>query len=133
MENVAVAPTNSRAMFWIGWVLSGLASAALLFSGAVKFMPVSDPAMEENLRHIGWRADQLPGLGILEIACVIVYLIPQTAVLGAILLAGYMGGAIATHVRVGDPFIAQVVIGVVFWLGLWLREPRLRELLPIRK
>ena len=129
----ATRPSNSKAMFWIGWVLSGLASAVLIFSGIVKFMPVSDPAMEESLRHIGWRADQLSGLGILEIAVVIVYLIPQTAVLGAILTAAYMGGAIATHVRVGDPFIAQAVIGVIFWLGLWLREPRLRELLPIRK
>jgi len=129
----ATRPSNSKAMFWIGWVLSGLASALLIFSGLVKFMPVSDPEMEKALEHIGWRADQLTGLGILEIAVVIVYLIPQTAVLGAILVAGYMGGAIATHFRVGDPFIAQAVIGVIFWLGLWLREPRLRELLPIRK
>jgi hypothetical protein len=129
----ATRPSNSKAMFWIGWVLSGLSSAALLISGAFKFMPVSDPAMEESLRHIGWRADQLPSLGILEIAVVIVYLIPQTAVLGAILTAAYMGGAVATHVRVGDPFFAQVIIGVLFWLGLWLREPRLREMLPIRR
>ncbi len=132
MDNVT-RPSNSKAMFWIGWVLSGLASAMLLLSGAFKFVPVSDPEMEKNLRHIGWEASQLPGLGILEIAVVIVYLIPQTAVLGAILTAGYMGGAIATHVRVGDPFIAQAVIGVIFWLGLWLRDPRLRDLLPIRK
>lgn len=128
----ATRPSNSKAMFWIGWVLSGLASAALLFSGAAKFMPVTDPQMEESLRHIGWRADQLSGLGILEIAVVIIFLIPQTAVLGAILVTGYMGGAVATHVRVGDPFFVQVIVGMVFWLGLWLREPRLRELLPIR-
>lgn len=129
----ATRPSNSKAMFWIGWVLSGLVSLMLIGSGAVKFMPVSDPGMEESLRHIGWRADQLSGLGILEIAVVIVYLIPQTAVLGAILVTGYMGGAVATHARVGDDFYVQVIIGMVFWLGLWLREPRLREMLPIRR
>lgn len=118
-------------MFWIGWVLSGLASAMLLLSGALKFAPIT-PEAEQGLQQIGWRADQVGTLGILEIACVIVYLIPQTAVLGAILVTGYMGGAIATHLRVGDPFIVQAIIPMVFWLGLWLREPRLRQLLPLR-
>ena len=61
-----------------------------------------------------------------------VYLIPQTAVLGAILLAGYVGGAICTHWRVGDPFIVQIVLGICVWLGLYLREPRLKALLPLR-
>jgi hypothetical protein len=132
MENVAVAPANSRAMFWIGWVLSGLSSLMLLFSGAAKFMPVT-PETEQGLQHVGWRADQMGTLGILEIASVILYLIPQTAVIGAILVTGYMGGAIATHLRVGDPVIVQTIIPIVFWLGLWLRDARLRELLPIRK
>jgi hypothetical protein len=71
-------------------------------------------------------------LGILEVSCVIIFLIPRTAVLGAILIAAYMGGATATHVRVGDPFYATVLVGVFVWLGLWLREPRLRALLPLR-
>jgi hypothetical protein len=130
MEDVT-RPSNSKATFWIGWTLSGLASALLLFSGVLKFAPIT-PEAEQGLQHIGWRADQVGTLGILEIACVIVFLIPQTAVIGAILVTGYMGGAIATHLRVGDPFIVQTIIPIVFWLGLWLREPRLRQLLPLR-
>lgn len=124
-------PSNSKAMFWSGWILSGLSGAMLLVSGLFKFAPIS-PEAEQGLQHIGWRADQVGTLGILEIACVVLYLIPQTAVLGAILVTGYMGGAIATHLRVGDPFIAQAIIPMVVWLGLWLREPRLRQLLPLR-
>jgi hypothetical protein len=71
-------------------------------------------------------------LGIVELACTIIYLVPQTAVLGAILLTGYMGGAIATHVRVGDPYFVQIGMGVMLWLGLYLRDARLRALLPLR-
>jgi hypothetical protein len=70
---------------------------------------------------------------VVEIACVLIYLIPRTAVIGAILLTAYMGGAIATHVRVGDPFWVQTVVGMAFWGGLWLRDPRLRQLIPITK
>jgi hypothetical protein len=124
--------TPSKKLYWIGWGLSVLPSLALLLSGIVKFLPVT-PDTEQGLQHIGWRAEQLPTLGILEIAVVIVYLIPQTAVLGAILVTAYMGGTIATHLRVGDPFVIQILIGILFWLGLWLRDGRLRELLPIRK
>jgi hypothetical protein len=73
------------------------------------------------------------GLGITEVACTIIYLIPRTAVLGAILLTGYFGGATATHVRVGDPsFVGPVVLGVLVWLGLFLRDDRLRALIPLR-
>jgi hypothetical protein len=72
-------------------------------------------------------------LGILEIACVVVYLIPATAVLGAVLLTGYMGGAILTHLRVGDPFFVQILLGIFVWLGIYLREDRLKSLLPLRR
>lgn len=131
--NIENAPV-SRTAFWIGWALSILASLALITSGAMKLLQPASMAEDtaKGLDHIGWRMDQMTGLGILEIACVVFYLIPQTAFFGAILVSGYMGGAIATHVRVGDPFIAQVVIGIVFWLGLWLRDARLRALLPLR-
>ena len=124
--------SNSKAMFWVGWILSGLTGALLLLSGALKFMP-ANPETEQALQHIGWRPDQVGTLGILEVACAILYLIPQTAVFGAILVTGYMGGAIATHLRIGDPLIMQTIIPIVVWLGLWLREPRLREILPLRK
>jgi hypothetical protein len=72
-------------------------------------------------------------LAILEISCAVVYLVPPTAVLGAILLAGYVGGTIVTHWRVGDPFVIQIVLGLLVWLGLFLREPRLKELIPLRR
>jgi hypothetical protein len=131
MENAATA---SKKMFWVGWTLSILSSLALIMSGAIKLIQPASMAEETamGLEHIGWKMNQMTGLGILEIACVIIYLIPQTSILGAILVTGYMGGAIATHVRVGDAFIAQALIGVVVWLGLWLRDPRLRELIPLR-
>ena len=74
------------------------------------------------------------GLGILELSVAVIYLIPQTSILGAILVTGYIGGAIATHVRIGDYFLVpHILIGVLVWLGVWLRDPRLRELLPIRR
>ena len=72
-------------------------------------------------------------LGILELACTIVYVIPRTAVLGAILLTGYLGGAIATHVRIGEPFLPVILMGVLIWGGLFLRDPRLRALMPLRR
>ena len=72
------------------------------------------------------------GIGILELACTIIYVIPRTAVLGAILLTGYLGGAILTHLRVGEPIFLQVIFGVLIWGGLYLRDPRLRVLIPLR-
>ncbi|MGQ0543432.1 MAG: DoxX family protein [Blastocatellia bacterium] len=130
-ENTASA---SKTLFWIGWVLSIISALMLIMSGSMKLIQPASMAADtaKGLEHIGWRVDQLTGLGILELACTIIYLIPKTAVLGAILLAAYLGGAVATHVRVGDAFFVQVLIGVVVWLGLWLRDPRLRELLPLR-
>jgi hypothetical protein len=71
-------------------------------------------------------------LAILEVSCVVIYLVPQTSVLGAILLTGYIGGTIVTHWRVGDPFYVQIAIGILVWLGLYLREPRLKALIPVR-
>lgn len=127
MEN-----TNGRGkQFWIGFALSILPSLLLLFSATGKFLKPT--GMEENLTPLGWRMDQMTGLGILEAAVVVIYLIPRTSVLGAILITGYMGGAIATHVRIGDYLIlVHILIGVAVWLGLWLRDPRLRALLPLK-
>lgn len=121
-----------KAQLWTGRVLSGLVVLAMVLAGSMKFGPVDENA-EKELATIGWNANKLPALGITEIVCAVLYAIPQTAVLGAVLLTGYMGGAIATHVRVGDPFVVQAVIGVLVWAGLWLREPRLRAILPLRR
>ena len=86
----------------------------------------------EGLEKMSWDPNLAIPLGITELACTILYLIPQTSVLGAILLTGYMGGAIATHISLEEPFAFQAVFGVVIWLGIFLREPRLRTILPIR-
>ena len=124
------APTP-KAMVWTGRVLSVLPALMLIMSGVMKLMKPKE--VVEGFAHLGYPADLALPLGILELACTVIYLIPQTAVLGAILLTGYMGGAIATHVRLGEPFYAQVGIGVVIWLGLYLREARLRAILPLRR
>jgi hypothetical protein len=86
----------------------------------------------EGFTHLGYDPKLALGLGIVELACTIVYLVPQTAVLGAILLTGYLGGATATHLRIGEPFVPPVVFGMVLWAGLYLRDSRIRALLPFR-
>jgi uncharacterized membrane protein YphA (DoxX/SURF4 family) len=117
-------------LVWIGRVISGLACAIFLFSAFMKLK--GGPELEEGMAHLGLPASMVQPLAILELACVVAYMIPMTSVIGAILLAGYMGGAICTHWRVGDPFLVQIAVGVAVWLGLWLREPRLRSLMPLR-
>lgn len=124
-------PQPSKAARITGWVLSILPVPLFAFSAFGKFMLPPDAA--KGFEHLGWPTSAATPLGILEVACVILYLIPQTAVLGAILLAGYMGGAIATHARIGEPFFMQAGLGIVLWLGLYLREPRLRALIPLRR
>jgi hypothetical protein len=117
-------------MLWTGYVVSALPAIALLPSGAIKLFMT--PEMAKGLEPIGWKLEQMLAIGVLELACIVLYLAPQTAVLGAILVTGYMGGAIATHVRVGEGFVPQVIIGVLAWLGLYLRDARVRALIPWR-
>ncbi len=117
-------------MFWTGWVVTILPVLGLIPSAVFKFIQPAD--MIKQLDKLGWQGHQMPALGIVEITCTILYLIPQTAVLGAILLTGYLGGAIATHVRIADDFSPPAIMGVLVWLGLFLRDPRLRALLPLR-
>jgi hypothetical protein len=103
----------------------------LLLSAGFKF---AKPQMVlDGFRTMGWPERLALALGIVELACTVLYVIPRTSVLGAVLLTGYLGGATATHVRIGDPFYTTVGLGVLVWLGLYLREPRLRALLPLRR
>ncbi|MBX7165697.1 MAG: DoxX family protein [Pirellulales bacterium] len=118
-------------LIWTGRVLSWLIGALLIMSAAGKF--AGGAGLEEGLKHLGLPMSMVKPLAIVELTCAVVYLIPQTAVLGAILIAGYMGGAICTHWRVGDPFIVQIGVGVVAWLGVYLRDRRLWALLPLRR
>ena len=122
----------SKAMIWIGWLLSVLPSLMLLFSGSMKLVKPDD--LVKGFEHLGYPEHLALTLGIVEIGCTLVYLIPRTAVLGAILLTGYLGGAIATHVRLLEmQFLAPLVLGVLIWGGLFLRDPQVRALIPVRK
>ena len=120
----------SKKMLWTGRILSALPVLMLILSAVMKFVMPPDAA--KGFEHLGYPVSLALGLGILELACTVLYVIPRTSVLGAILLAAYLGGATATHVRVGDPFYMPVLLGILVWLGLYLRDPRLRALLPLR-
>lgn len=122
---------GSGKVVWIGRVITGIVSLLFLFSAGMKF--VGGAEVKEGMAHLGLPESMIIPLGILEAACTVIYLIPATSALGAVLLAGYIGGAICTHWRVGDPFLPQVAIGLVVWLGIYLREPRLKALIPIRR
>ena len=117
---------------WTGRVLSGLPVVLLLLSASMK---LSHPPMvvETFVGKLGYPASVLPSLAVLELFCTVVYIVPRTAVLGAVLLTGYLGGAVATHVRVGDAFVVPLLLGVLVWAGLYLRDERVRALLPLRK
>ncbi len=130
MENDNGVKT-SAARVWGGRIATLIPTFMLLMSAAMKF--IQPTGSDEGLAHLGWTADKMYAIGILEIAVAIIYLIPRTAVVGAILVTGYLGGAIATHVRVGDPFIIPAALAVLAWLGVYLREPRLKLLIPFRK
>lgn len=131
MPSESSSPVPSSRAIWTGRVLSALPVAALTMSSIMKF--VQPPMVLEGMAKAGWNADLMLGLGIVELVCTVLYAIPQTAVLGAILLTGYLGGATATHVRVGEPWFGAVMMGVMLWLGLALRDPRLWALIPLRK
>lgn len=123
--------SGSKALIWTGRVLSTLVVLLLTMSAVMKFM--KPPEVTEGFTKLGYSPDLAIPIGIVEVVSTLIYAIPQTAVLGAILLTGYLGGATATHVRVGDPFIGPVIIGVVVWLGVFLRDARLRAILPWRQ
>ncbi len=127
-------PSVSPALRWTGLGLSTLAILFPAFDAVGKVMKI--PQVIEATTKLGIPVEQVPGLGVLLLACTILYAIPQTAVLGAILLTGYLGGAAQAHVRVGGPAFPvafSVGLGVLVWLGLWLRDRRLQALAPLRK
>ncbi len=131
MQSLSPAPPVSKAARWTGRVMTTLPALMLIFSGAMKL--AGPPDLAKGFDHLGIPLSHAVGLGILELACTLIYLIPRTSMLGAILLTGYLGGATATHVRVGDPYFATIILGVVIWGGLFLREPRLRALIPLKR
>jgi len=139
MEIITTLPPNpasaetvpvSKKVLWAAHLLSALPVLMLLASSLTKF---AKPApVLEGFAHLGLPERLAFGLGLLELICTAVYVVPQTAVLGAILLTGYLGGAVVCHLRVGDVFIGPIVWGVLLWAGLFLRDKRLRALIPWR-
>jgi uncharacterized membrane protein YphA (DoxX/SURF4 family) len=128
-SDIQSAPVSTK-MLWAGRIVSALPVLMFIVSGILKLLKLE--AVKDQFSKLGWDPNLLLGLGILELICAVIYVIPRTSMLGAILLTGYLGGAIATHVRVGEQFIMPAVLGVLIWGGLYLRDYRLRALLPLR-
>jgi hypothetical protein len=123
----------SKANLWIGRIVSYLPALFLLVDGAMKL--VKPPVVVEATVKLGYSESVIVPMGVVLLICTILYLIPATSVLGAILLTGYLGGAVATHVRTGESLFSivfPVIFGILIWLGLYLRDPRLRALIPLR-
>jgi hypothetical protein len=130
MQAATVSAQGPRTMLWAGRIICALPVLFMLFDSVIKVI-LLDPVVEAFTR-LGYPVSIAPLIGILAIACTVVYVIPRTSVLGAILLTGYLGGATATHVRIGDAFVFPIVIGVMLWGGLYLLDDRLRALIPLR-
>jgi len=127
-------PSVTRAQRVAGTILSGLIIAFLAFDGAIKLVPL--PVVTETMAGLGYSADPALArlLGVITLGCAVLYAIPRTSVLGAILLTGLLGGAIATHLRVGSPIFSHllfgVYVGVIAWGGLYLRYEVVRKMIP---
>ena len=124
----------SKKRLWAGRIIGALPALFLLLDGVMKL--VKPAVVVEATIQLGYPESVILGLGIVLLACTVLYLIPRTAILGAILLTGYLGGAVATHVRVSEglfPVLFPVFLGVLVWGGLWLRDERLRALIPLRR
>ncbi len=130
----AARASSSKKGLWVGRVLSGLVVLFLIPDGIVKF--IKPAPVVEAFAHVGWPLSLANVLGTLLLVCIALYAIPRTSILGAILLTGYLGGAVATHLRAGDPLFSHILfptyLGVLLWLGLYLRDDRVRVLIPLR-
>jgi hypothetical protein len=133
MQSGNQSASVGRAMLWSGRIMSALPALFLLFDASMKF--VKPTQVVEATVKLGYPEGVILGLGIVLLTCTVLYLIPPTAVLGAILLTGYLGGAVASHVRVGDELFAitfPIIFGALLWGGLYLRDARVRALIPLR-
>jgi hypothetical protein len=137
MSTIAGTAAVSKPALLTGRVLSGLVIVFLLFDGAIKLVPW--PIVTETMDRIGYGSSETLArtLGVITVACTVLYAIPPTSFVGAILLTGYLGGAMASHVRIGSPLFTHILfgfyLGLMVWGGLWLRDGSLRTLLPFRR
>jgi DoxX-like family len=133
---VDTAPVSKPAR-WLGRLLSGLVILFLLFDGAIKLVPW--PVVTETMDRMGYGSSETlaRSLGVITLVCTILYAVPPTSILGAILLTGYLGGAMASHVRIGSPLFSHILfgfyLGLMVWGGLWLRNRSLRDLIPFSR
>lgn len=123
--------TVSKHQLRTAYILSGATAAFMAYSSIIKI--IKPPIVVKTFEHLQWDDRLAPWLGVVQLICTVLYIIPRTAILGAILLTGFLGGAAAAHVRLQEIFIAPIILGIVFWLGLYLRDDRLRSLIPWRK
>ena len=127
--------TQPKTRLVTGHILTGLVVLFLAFDTVMKVLKLA-PAVQ-GTTELGYPAGTVLWIGVIELACLVLYLVPRTSVLGALLLTGYLGGAIATHVRVGSPLASHtlfpIYVAFMVWGGLYLREARLRELIPLRR
>ena len=136
MSAISETPRVTSTALWIGRVLSGLVIAFLLLDGAIKLVPIAE--VTQTMQQLGYSGSvaQARGLGVLTLVCALLYAFPRTAILGAILLTGLLGGAMATHLRVDSPVFSHLLfglyLGLMAWGGLYLRDPALRALVPWR-
>jgi hypothetical protein len=137
MSTIAGTAAVSKPALLTGRVLSGLVIVFLLFDGAIKLVPW--PIVTETMDRIGYGSSETlaRSLGVITVACTVLYAIPPTSFVGAILLTGYLGGAMASHLRIGSPLFTHTLfgfyLGLMVWGGLWLRDRRLRALLPFQR
>src|SRR5580692_3495055 len=136
MPAIAVTAPVSKPARWMGSILSGLVILFMLFDGAIKLVPW--PIVTETMDRMGYGSSErlARSLGAISLVCTVLYAVPPTSILGAILLTGYLGGAMASHVRIGSPLFSHLLfgfyLGVMAWGGLWLRDRKLRALMPLR-
>lgn len=134
MQAILAHSTSSStpsARLWTGRVLTALPVLFLAFDSVIKLVKIS--AVTETFEKLGWSPDLARGIGMLELVCLVMYVVPRTAVVGAILLTGFLGGAIATHLRLGDPLFSHTLfptyVGAMLWGGLYLRDARVKALI----
>ena len=131
---LTAGPPLSKAALWAGRIMSGIPALFLLLDGAMKLVK-PEPVVKGTI-ELGYPETVIVPLGVVLLVSTVLYIIPRTAILGAILLTGYLGGAIATHVRVGNPLFSHtlfpVYLGALLWGGLYLRDARLRALIPFK-